>query len=299
MEGGGIDLSTAPRVAETVLKRRKVNEKLQAQRAAANLRSRKSSREQTAGKSKRFRSPQSFTLASRVRVRNAKISKTLEKVAEDVPLRMIASAPPALQEEDAMQDTQVRANVFLVVRLGGNRQDSIPSRQTRILKMLGLGQNQTAVFVKRTQQNLALLRRVQNYVTYGRPTVQTIRSLIQKRAFVRTGAVDADPGAQVVYANRKAAGDKYIRTSLSNNVMVEDALGEEGLVCIEDIVQEIASGGSDFDVCRGFLLPFRLSLPSTSRDHRRLRPTDYKAFTKGGKMGYRGDDIDDLVLAMV
>ena len=52
------------------------------------------------------------------------------------------------------------------------------------------------------------------------------------------------------------------RLPLADNNLVEKALGKHGLICIEDIVHEIATVGPKFTQANRFLAPFALRPPA-------------------------------------
>ncbi|KAJ9062965.1 60S ribosomal protein L7-like 1 [Entomophthora muscae] len=81
-------------------------------------------------------------------------------------------------------------------------------------------------FLKSTPENLELLRTIQPFVEFG---------LIYKR------------GTTISSGRAKP---------LSSNIMVEEHLGANGLICLEDLVHEIATVGPNFEVVSNFLAPF-------------------------------------------
>lgn len=70
------------------------------------------------------------------------------------------------------------------------------------------------------------------------------------------------------------------------------ALGKHGILCIEDIVHEIATGGPRFKEVNSFLLPFKLNRPEGALEGRK------KCFKEGGDSGNREDHINDLINLM-
>ena len=83
------------------------------------------------------------------------------------------------------------------------------------------------------------------------------------------------------------------RVPLSSNAVIEQALGATtGIVCIEDIVHEIATAGPHFKQVSNFLWPFKLSNPLGGSRTRKFR-----TFVEGGETGKRSQFINDLVRA--
>ena len=116
-----------------------------------------------------------------------------------------------------------------------------------------------------------MLRRVEPYVTYGVPTMSTIRQLVYKRG---AGKINNQ------------------RIPFSNNYIVEQGLGSLGIRCVEDLINEIATVGTNFKKANNFLWPFKLSSP---RGGLRMKRTPY---LNGGDHGPRGNNINSFVKRM-
>ncbi|CAI5476808.1 unnamed protein product [Closterium sp. Yama58-4] len=81
------------------------------------------------------------------------------------------------------------------------------------------------------------------------------------------------------------------RVPLTDNAIVEHALGSTGIICIEDLIHEIATVGPHFLQVTGFLWPFRLAAP-------RGKFSKAGWFNKGGEAGNRGVEINELIRQM-
>jgi len=73
-------------------------------------------------------------------------------------------------------------------------------------------------FIKLTNANITRIKRVENYITYGYPSRKVVSELIYKRCHAKI--------------NGK-------RVHIDNNKKVEDNLGSLGIICLEDLVNEI------------------------------------------------------------
>lgn len=71
-----------------------------------------------------------------------------------------------------------------------------------------------------------------NYITYGYPSRKVISELIYKRCHAKI--------------NGK-------REAIDNNKKVEDNLGNIGIICLEDLVNEIATLGPNFEAVIKFI----------------------------------------------
>lgn len=128
------------------------------------------------------------------------------------------------------------------------------------------------MFIKSTRKNLITLKRIENYITYGYPSRKTIQDLVYKKLYVNVGGE---------------------RKQMNTNQMVEENFGGD-IICLEDIINNIAKMGPEFEKINGFVWPFKLTsskeiLPS------RLR----KPFTQGGQWGFREELINEFVNKMI
>jgi len=163
-----------------------------------------------------------------------------------------------------------QSKVLFVVRIRGILNTSPKVR--KILQLLRLRQVHNGVFVKwnRAVQNMLTL--VEPYITYGEPTLKSVRELIYKRGFGKV---------------RKQ------RVPLTDNSVVADALGEHGLICVEDLIHEIVTCGPHFKEAANFLWPFKLSAPLGGyTKHKKIH------FAQGGDHGNREEHINPLIARM-
>merc|ERR1711970_375602 len=54
---------------------------------------------------------------------------------------------------------------------------------------------------------------------------------------------------------------KKQRLALSDNALIDKALGKYGIICIEDLIHQIYTVGKNFKYANNFLWPFKLSSP--------------------------------------
>merc|ERR1712066_834848 len=160
--------------------------------------------------------------------------------------------------------------VLLVVRIKGI--NKVPPKEKLILRLLRLRQIHNATFLKVNKATLNMLQRIQPYVTYGYPNRKTVESLVYKRGY---GKVNGQ------------------RVRLSNNFIVEETLGKHGMMCVEDVVNEVMNVGPAFKQVNNFLWPFKLSSPKGGL----VRKT--KPFLSGGDFGSREHEINAFVRRMI
>merc|ERR1711972_82022 len=127
------------------------------------------------------------------------------------------------------------AKLIFIVRIVGIIKMSPKPR--KVLQLLRLRQIHNGVFLKVNKPILQMLKLVQPYVTYGYPTLRSVRELVYKRGF---GKVNKQ------------------RIPLSDNAIITEALGEHGIFGMEDLIHEIYTVGPHFKQATNFLWPFKL-----------------------------------------
>lgn len=103
------------------------------------------------------------------------------------------------------------------------------------------------------------------------PSLKSVRELIYKRGF------------------GKVRGD---RIPLTDNSIIEKALGKYDIICIEDLVHEIATVGKHFKEAANFLWPFKLNSPTGGFNYKKTH------FIEGGDLGNREEYINELIQRM-
>merc|ERR1711916_179592 len=158
--------------------------------------------------------------------------------------------------------------IFIIRIRGINR---LAPKTRKILDILRLRQIHNGVFMKVNKPMMNMIRLIEPYVTYGYPSLETVRQLIYKRGAARI--------------NKQ-------RIPLTDNNMIEEHLKSSNIICIEDLVHEIYTVGPNFKQANSFLWPFKLSSPKGGFDKKR------KHFIEDGDYGNRGKAINALVRRM-
>ncbi|NWZ29159.1 RL7L protein, partial [Asarcornis scutulata] len=153
-----------------------------------------------------------------------------------------------------------------VVRIAEIRGVSVKVR--RVIELLRLRKIFSGTFVKLSPLTLKMLRIVEPYVAWGYPNLKSVRELILKR------------GQAIV--NKK-------KVPLTDNMLIEEHLGNFGIICLEDLIHEIYSAGRYFRNVTEFLWPFHLSV---ARHAARNKVGFLKEI---GKPGCRGEGINQLI----
>ncbi|MED6156334.1 60S ribosomal protein L7-4 [Stylosanthes scabra] len=161
------------------------------------------------------------------------------------------------------------AKLLFIVRIRGI--NAMDPKSRKILQLLRLRQIFNGVFLKVNKATVNMLHRVEPYVTYGYPNLKSVRELIYKRGF---GKLDRQ------------------RIALTDNSIIEQALGQHGIICIEDLIHEIITVGPHFKEANNFLWPFKLKAPLGGLKKKRNH------YVEGGDAGNRENYINELIRRM-
>jgi len=162
------------------------------------------------------------------------------------------------------------STLAFVIRIKGI--NKISPKPRKILQLLRLLQINSGVFVRLTKATQEMLKLVEPYIAYGEPNLKSIRELVYKRGFAKV--------------HRQ-------RVPLHDNAIIEEHLGKHGIICVEDIIHEIATVGPHFKEVNNFLWPFKLSNPTGGWRERKFRH-----FVEGGDFGNRQQYINELIRKM-
>eukprot|EP00178_Gracilaria_changii_P019391 TRINITY_DN5624_c0_g1_i4.p1 TRINITY_DN5624_c0_g1~~TRINITY_DN5624_c0_g1_i4.p1 ORF type:complete len:245 (+),score=36.49 TRINITY_DN5624_c0_g1_i4:20-754(+) len=165
------------------------------------------------------------------------------------------------------------APVLLVVRIKGI--NAIAPKPKKILRLFRLRQIHNAVFLRNNKATMNMLRVIEPWVTYGVPNRKTIAQLIYKRGF---GKVNGQ------------------RIPLSSNFVIQQNLGEQGITCTEELINEIETCGENFKRANNFLWPFKLSSPLGGYTGKRGKRFSY---LNHGEFGNRDVFINQFVRRMI
>ncbi|BFZ11087.1 hypothetical protein BsWGS_14125 [Bradybaena similaris] len=237
-----------PRVPESVLKKRKQTAAGKSKSLKADAANRK---KQAAKRKVFFKRAEKFVKEYRAKERDAIRLARLAKRNGNV----YVPAEPEL--------------VF-VIRMRGVI--GIHPRPRKVLQLFRLRQINNGIFLKMNKATLSMLKIAEPYITWGVPSLKTVKELIYKRGY---GRVD------------------HRRVPLTDNSVIEKELGEKDIICIEDLIHEIKTLGPNFKYATNFLMPFKLSTPLGGWRRK------YQHFKDGGSYGDRDTEIDALVKQMI
>merc|ERR1719481_2083083 len=100
-----------------------------------------------------------------------------------------------------------------VIRIRGI--NGIHPRPRKVLQLFRLRQINNATFVRLNKATIHMLRIAEPYIAWGVPNLKTVKELIYKRGY---GKVD------------------HQRIPLTDNAIIEKALGKRNIICMEDLI---------------------------------------------------------------
>ena len=151
---------------------------------------------------------------------------------------------------------------FAVVKVRGSISAKREARET--LDMLNLDKTNNAVLIDNRPSYMGMLYRVQNYVTWGEVSKETVAMLLKERG-------------------RFAGG---------NNLTAE-SVAELGYKSIGALAEAIASCKAEYQKLSNIQPVFKLHPPSKG-----FKGKTKKSYSSGGEAGYRGEKINELIKRM-
>jgi len=168
--------------------------------------------------------------------------RTIKYIAEYKAKEDEVTAQKRLAKETGGFYREEDAKVVFVVRIKGI--NKLAPKPKKILQLFRLRQLHNGVFIKVNKATTEMLKCIQPYVTYGYPSLSTVRQLVYKRGYAKVGPQGARQ-----------------RVRIQTNDIISTGLGKYGIHGVEDLVHELYTCGSNFKEANNFLWPFKLSSP--------------------------------------
>eukprot|EP00605_Chrysophyceae_sp_TOSAG23-4_P000221 GSChrysophyteH1.ASY1.ANO1.258.1 assembled CDS len=245
------DPSKAPLISETLLKKRRSLDELAYKRSVTVARDVKR-RRVVRGEDVKIKRPEQFMAEARIKDGSRKKMLRKKKKAES----------------KTKSNVVVKDTVGFAVRIHEGRHSNEDVKAE--LRRLGLNKKYDARFVKLDREGLVTLSALDNYVAYGYVSQKAVEELVHRRAFTAVGGS---------------------RRPLSDNVTVENLLGDKGMICLSDLSHEIFNVGPNFQAALDILLPFKLSDPVGGYEKKVLKKHD----SVEQRAGFLGAGIEDLL----
>ncbi|KAI9274335.1 ribosomal protein L30, ferredoxin-like fold domain-containing protein [Phascolomyces articulosus] len=245
-------------VPETLLKKRKVNERLAAENARKRAEERKA--RQRASRRQVFKRADEF------------VKEFKTKEYEQGRIRRMAmqhKRNTGKNKNPLLEGDEDKSNIVVLVIRTRNSHNIHP-KVKKTLKKMRLHQENDAVFLRLDGMTRKNLKVVLPYVKFGSANLNTVRELLVKR------------GHAMISGHRKP---------ISDNTMIEEQLGEQGIICVDDIIHELVTCGENFDKVNQFLCPFKLNKQMGRWREKRLK--EYSAKEDGEEVSEI--DVNQLV----
>ncbi|MBM3291381.1 50S ribosomal protein L30 [Candidatus Bathyarchaeota archaeon] len=152
--------------------------------------------------------------------------------------------------------------MFFVIRIRGGV--DVPKLIEDTMMMLRVDKNNYATFITNTPSYSGMLNKAKDYITWGEPTLETIKSIIAKRGML--------------------VGDKKIS---------DEKLTELGYSSLDKLAESVLKGEIEFNQLNGIKPFFRMHPPKKG-----FKKTIKRAYSDNGELGYRGEAINELALRM-
>eukprot|EP00392_Amoebophrya_sp_AT5.2_P008566 g8594.t1 len=137
------------------------------------------------------------------------------------------------------------------------------------LERLGLGEKNALRFVPYDEVLIRELKLVQPFVYWGYPTFKTVNDLLHKKALFQT-----------------KNGEKVL---LTNNALVEEHLGDCGVLCVEDMVNTIYKNEGTFSAVTNRLSAIRLG------DYTKRFAEGFQPEFKKHHFGFLDRKVNDII----
>ena len=235
------DPSQPPLVSETLLKKRRSLDELALRRSLVPSTQNKKKRV-VRGEDVKIKRPEQFV--------------TEFLIGEGSGNKMSRRKKKVEKKRLPVPKTAIKDSVGLVVRIHGGRHASPVIKSE--LRKLGLLKKYDATFVKLDARGIAALKPLDAYVAYGYITKKSVEELVHRRAFIESKDEDG----------------KKLALPLSNNITVENALGDKNIICLNDLSHEIYTVGANFEAASKFLTTFHLSSPVGHYEKKVLKVND-------------------------
>ena len=253
------DPSAPPLVEETLLKKRKNLEEL-AHWRSVNLKQQVTRKRVIRGEDVKIKRPEQF-------VREFRIKEGSHNKMKRRKRETLRRAHVNVSKSDML------GTVGIVVRIHEGRHSSKEIKED--LRKFGLNKKYDAVFMKLDEKSIRKLKPLDAYVAYGYVNYKLVDELLHRRAYT-----DFDGG----------------RRPLSDNRTIEKAFGKYGILCLNDLANEIYSVGVHYKEALSALQTFKLASPVGHLEKKILQQHD-EVEEKGGFL--RGDGMNDFLMKII
>lgn len=248
------DPSAPPLVQETLLKKRRSLDEL-AHWRSVNLKQQVTRKRVVRGEDVKIKRPEQFVREFRIKEGSQNKMKRRKRETE-------RRSHPDVPKSD------IRLTVGVAVRIHEGRHSSTEIKEE--LRKLGLSKKYDAVFIRLDENGIRKLKPLDAYVAYGYISYKMTDELIHRRAYTDLGGM---------------------KRPLSDNMAIEKALGDKGILCLNDLTSEVYNIGVNFDAALSVFKTFKLASPLGHYEKKVLHVHD--AVEEKG--GFLGDKMDQFL----
>ncbi len=153
-------------------------------------------------------------------------------------------------------------NSLLVIRIRGTL--NVSKREEDTLRMLRVDRNNYATIIDDRPDYKGMLQKAKDWITWGEPTVETIKAILEKRGRA--------PG-------EKKLSDEYIQ--------------ELGFEDFDELAKKLVECELSINQVEGIKPFFRLHPPKKG-----FKKSVKRQYGNNGELGYRGEAINELAMRM-
>ena len=142
------------------------------------------------------------------------------------------------------------------------------------------------VFLQSTNEVLRQLAICSDQLVWGYPSHRTISEIIHKRGFLK--------------------GKDNSKAAITDNVLIEQLMGSEGVLCLEDLIGVVQRPTAHFSAIMKKLWPFQLALKKEAVEgkiehdaHQRMVARNQLKVSKGGLQGNLEDKINAFIEPLI
>jgi len=188
-----------------------------------------------------------ISLDKKIKKRNLKMSNIKKIRAQNYINEFQTRKNVLIKEKRISRDMKkffvpMKPTIIFAIRIKGI--NGISPRAKKILELLRLKIINNGVFLKLNPSSLQILKKIEPYVAYGYPTPRTIRNLINKRGYGKVGK-----------------RGQWQKVPLLDDRIIEQSLFQLGIHSLNDLINELVTGGPYFKEANNFLWPFQLKCP--------------------------------------
>lgn len=261
------DTSNLPLVPEHVLKRRHDLDEM-ARKRSAQPKARREKRVIGDKTAVYVRKPETILAQAKSRRHNAMRFRRVKNRG----MQKRASKKPEFENKEVkdsssgevktvtFQKNSVGAKLVFCVRIRNST--ATPKEVRKILSSFQLREVRRGVFLRYDDATRKMLHLVEPWVVYGPAPINLVTDLLERRGHLHINGE---------------------RVPLSDNTLIEEALGKYNIVCKEDLIHEIVNVGPHFHKVNQILWPFALSDSKTKFERVTLKMKDGKEYGDRGE----------------